>query len=371
MNRNIKLLQGAFSIPGEYLGGVPYGSGHINDTFAATYNQEGTRIRYIHQRINNQVFKDVPALMDNVHRVIAFNQEHLRKLGVEDCSRRCLTLLPAKDGLPYYVDDEGGFWRTYLFIENASTYDRLESPQQAREAAKAFGQFQRLLSDYDGPRLHETIPGFHDTPGRYRKFHNALESDQLNRAAGVKEEIDWFLARERDCGIVVDGLASGEIPERITHNDTKLNNVMLDDTSMEGICVIDLDTVMPGSVLYDFGDMVRSSTNTGDEDAVDLSAIQMDFEVYQALLDGYLPEMKHCLTDRELELLAFSGRLITLEIGLRFLTDYLEGDQYFKVFREGHNLDRCRTQITMVKSMEEQQLKMEKAISREVKKCEF
>jgi hypothetical protein len=309
--------------------------------------------------------------MDNINRVISFNQEHLSDFSVEERSRRCLTLLPAEGGLPYFMDADGGFWRTYLFIENASTYDRVKNLRQAREAAKAFGNFQLLLSTYPGPRLHETIQGFHDTPGRYRQFHDALIHDPLNRANGIKTEINWFLEREKDCGIVVTGLASGEIPERITHNDTKLNNVMLDDESMEGICVIDLDTVMPGSALYDFGDMVRSSANTGDEDGRDLSSIQMDFDVFQAILEGYLPVMKGCLVDRELDLLALSGRLITLEIGLRFLTDYLEGDLYFKIKHETHNLDRCRSQIMMVKSMEEQQSKMEKAVSREVKSCEY
>lgn len=368
---NLRFLQSAFNIPGDFVHGEPYGSGHINDTYAVSYNQSGSPVRYIHQRINNQVFKNVPALMDNIKRVIEFNNAYLLELGIHDRSRRCLTLLPGEGGLPYFVDDDGGYWRTYLFIENASTYDRLENPRQAREAAKAFGNFQHLLSSYDGPRLHETIPGFHDTPKRYQKFHDALQKDVLNRAASVKEEINWFLAREKECGIVVDGLASGEIPERITHNDTKLNNVMLDDQSMEGICVIDLDTVMPGSVLYDFGDMVRSSTNTGEEDSTDLSTVRMDFEVYQALLDGYLPEMKDHLSPMELELLPFSGRLITLEIGLRFLTDYLEGDPYFKVHRDGHNLDRCRTQITMVNSMEEQRSEMEMAVRRETKSCEY
>lgn len=364
---NLKHLKEAFNIPGDYMGAEPYGSGHINDTFASTYNQAGTRLRYIHQRINGNVFKDVPALMDNIARVTVFNQNHLAELGMDDASRRCLTLLFKEDGCPYHIDDEGAYWRTYLFIENASTYDRVESALQAREAAHAFGKFQQLLSDYDGPRLNETIPGFHDTPQRFGKFHAALDRDVMNRAASVKPEIKWLLDREQRAAVVVNGLASGEIPERITHNDTKLNNVMLDDATMEGVCVIDLDTVMPGSALYDFGDLVRTSTNTGTEDTLNLSEVRMDFPLFEALLSGYLSEMKACLSDREADLLAFSGMLITMEIGLRFLTDYLDGDKYFKISREAHNLDRCRTQIALVNSMEQQASAMEQAVKKEFK----
>lgn len=366
---DLGFLQFAFTIPGDYLTAEPYGSGHINDTYAATYSQAGTVVRYIHQRINNTIFRNVPALMDNISRVTEFNQSRMLQMNVPDRSRRCLTLLPTSYGAPFHVDSEGRYWRTYLFIENASTYDLLENAEQARQAARAFGKFQKLLSGLPGKPLHETIPDFHHTPRRYQKFHDILSADPMNRAASVKDEIKWFLEREHFADVIVNGIGSGEIPQRITHNDTKLNNVMLDDVTREGVCVIDLDTVMPGSVLYDFGDMVRSMTNSGNEDSRNLSDVSMRFPVYAALLEGYLSEMRDCLTDRELDLLAFSGKLITMEIGLRFLTDYLDGDRYFKVKREGHNMDRCRSQMAMVESIENQESEMEKAVKKEMQSC--
>lgn len=368
---DLKFLKFAFGIQGDFVSAVPYGSGHINDTYAATYNQAGSNVRYIHQRINHKVFRNVPALMENISRVIQYNQSRLRELHVPDLSRRCLTLLNSACGMPCHMDPDGCYWRTYLFVEHASTYDRLENNRQAREAARAFGKFQKMLSGLPGERLNETIPDFHHTPKRYQKFHDALNADPLNRAASVKDEIAWFLEREHFAGVIVEGMSIGEIPERITHNDTKLNNVMLDDITQEGVCVIDLDTVMPGSALYDFGDMVRSTTNSGNEDSVNRADIQMRFPVFEALLEGYLSEMRETLTDREADLLAFSGKLITLEIGLRFLTDFLEGDNYFKVRRDGHNLDRCRSQMALVGSIEQQEIEMEKAVKKEMQSCAF
>ena len=362
---NLQFLKPAFDLHGDYVAAEPYGSGHINNTFVATYEQADCRVRYLHQRINDKVFQNGPALMNNISRVISFNQAKLREQAVGDVSRRCLTLLESSEGHPYHVDAEGRFWRTYLFLEGARTFDRLENKSQAEAAAMAFGKFQRLLSGFSGKRLNETIPDFHNTPRRYAAFQQIVELDKYNRAAGVRGEIEWFLEREPLAGIVTGALAAGEIPERITHNDTKLNNVMLDDATGEGICVIDLDTVMPGSCLYDFGDMVRSMTNTGSEDAIDYSGVSMSLPVYKALLAGYLAEMRDCLTDRELDLLAFSGKLITLEIGLRFLTDYLGGDRYFKVHREGQNLDRCRSHMALVESIEDQLSEMERAVKRE------
>ena len=366
---NLEFLKGAFKIHGDFVSAGSYGSGHINDTYAAVYSQSGRQVRYLHQRINHKVFRDVPALMDNISRVITFNRARLRQEAVPDPSRRCLTLLPSTTGNPYHVDEEGCFWRTYLFLEGASTYDRLEDRAQAGEAARAFGKFQKMLSGFTGQRLHETIPDFHNTPRRYAAFHRILELDTHNRAAGVRAEVAWFLEREAAAGVVIEALNSGEIPERITHNDTKLNNVMLDDATGEGICVIDLDTVMPGSSLYDFGDMVRSMTNSGREDSQDASGIEMRFPVFKSLMRGYLSEMRDCLTEREVDLLAFSGKLISLEIGLRFLTDYLDGDRYFKVHREGQNLDRCRTHMALVESIERQQSEMEKAVRKEMQSC--
>lgn len=368
---NTSFLQQPFRIQGEFVSSEPYGSGHINDTILATYNQAGREVRYIQQRINRRIFQDIPALMNNIQRVIQHSQDKLAESNASDRSRRSLVLMECVDGLPFHVDKDGEFWRTYHFIENATTYDKVETTLQATEAAKAFGKFQCLLSDLPGERLHETIPCFHDTPARYRRFHEVLGKDGMDRAACVKDEIQWFLDRENWAGTIIDGMANGEIPERITHNDTKLNNVMLDDTSMEGVCVIDLDTVMPGSVLFDFGDMVRTATNSGNEDTTSLNSIQMEMPMFEALVKGYLSAAKPFLVDRELELLAFSGKLITLETGLRFLTDYLDGDNYFKVHRDGHNLDRCRTQMALVSSIESKQSDMEKFVKQELSACAF
>jgi aminoglycoside phosphotransferase (APT) family kinase protein len=366
---DLSFLQPPFGILGDFIDAQPYGSGHINDTYAAVYHQAGRKVRYIHQRINHHIFKDVPRLMDNIRRVTAFAQQRLEEEGAADRSRRSLVLLPGPDGLPFFRDAEGRYWRTYLFIEGAATYDRAEKPLQAREAARAFGKFQALLARFPGERLHETIPGFHDTRARYRKLLAALDADAHNRAAAARKEIDWFRKRESYVDVIVDGLASGEIPERITHNDTKLNNVMLDDTTMEGVCVIDLDTVMPGSALYDFGDLVRTATNRGEEDTRDLAGIGMDMRMFRALTEGYLESIGTVLNEREIELLAFSGKLITFEISMRFLTDFVEGDQYFKTHRDGHNLERCRCQMAMVESIEKQETEMEQVVKERYAEC--
>lgn len=347
-----------FQILGDYVGAEPYGSGHINDTYRAVYNQGGATVRYIHQRINHVIFKDPPALMENIRRVT----EHLRsKLGEQpDASRRTLSLVPARDGRVFHRDPEGNYWRTYLFVERARTFDALESASQACEGAKAFGQFQRLLADLPLPRLHDTIPDFHNTPKRYAALAAAVEADPLNRAKSAAAEIEFALGREAMTHVLLDLQQQGAIPERITHNDTKFNNVMLDDATHEGLCVIDLDTVMPGLALYDFGDMVRTATSPALEDERDLSKVRMLFPMYEALVRGYLSAAGDVLNSTEKQYLAFSGKLITYEIGIRFLTDYLNGDVYFKIRREGHNLDRCRTQFKLIESIEEQESQMQK-----------
>ena len=349
--QSVRAISAQFQILGDFVSVAPYGSGHINDTFCAVYDQGGAPLRYIHQRINHGIFKNPEALMANIERVT-------RHLGAKvahlpDASRRVLTLVPARTGQPFLRDDAGNYWRTYVFVEKAKTYDAIETPQQAFEAAKAFGTFQGLLADLPAPRLHDTIPDFHHTPRRFEALERALQADVRNRAKDAAAEIAFALARKPMTGVLVDALARGELPERVTHNDTKLNNVMLDDTSGEGICVIDLDTVMPGLVLYDFGDLVRTSTSPGREDEKDLSKIFLQFPMFEALVRGYVASAGGFLTPSEKSFLPFSGKLITFEIGIRFLTDYLAGDVYFKVHREGHNLDRCRTQLKLVRSIEE------------------
>jgi len=343
----------AFNIYGEFIGATPYGSGHINDTYCAQFNQGGTRIRYILQRINHKVFKDPLGLMENIQRVT----EHIAaKTAAEpDSSRISLTLLGAKNGRCWHQDESGNFWRTYIFIENARSYDTADSESQAYQAAKAFGRFQCLLADLPAPRLQGTIRDFHHTPRRFAALEQAITADIVNRAIYAKAEIEFALQRKPWTGTLLDA----GLPERVTHNDTKLNNVMLDEATGEGVCVIDLDTVMPGLVLYDFGDMVRTFTSPASEDERALSKITMRFPMFAALVRGYLASAASFLTSFERQYLAFSGKLITFEIGVRFLTDFLAGDTYFKLHREGQNLDRCRAQFKLVESIEQQEEHMQ------------
>jgi Ser/Thr protein kinase RdoA (MazF antagonist) len=353
-----------FAFDGRIVSAAPYGSGHINDTFlTVTEGTEGQR-RFILQRINHQVFKQPDLLMENVARVCAHAQAKLMAAGTSDAHRRALRLTPTHQGKAWHVDQAGNRWRCYDFIEGATGHDVVRSPAQAESAAKAFGAFQALLADLPGERLHETIPDFHHTPSRFARFQAALAKDSHGRAAAAGPEIAFALARAGEVSVVVDALRDGSLPERVTHNDTKLNNVLLDDITQEGACVIDLDTVMPGSALYDFGDLVRTSTSPAAEDETDLSRVRMQLPMFAALVRGYLASARGFLTPREKELLPFAGKLITFEIGLRFLTDWLEGDTYFKIKRPMHNLDRCRTQFKLVASIEEQLPAMREIVER-------
>jgi len=353
---DIQLISRQFQIPGEFVVAEPYGSGHINDTYCARYDQGGSQVRYIHQRINHNVFKNPVALMENVRRITG----HLRQklAGRPDASRRTLTLVASREGQPFHRDEHGNYWRTYIFIEKARTYDAVQTPQQAFEAARAFGRFQQLLADLPGPRLHETIPDFHHTPKRFAALERAITVDACNRAAAASAEIQFALTHKAMTNVLIEA----QLPERITHNDTKFNNVMLDDATGEGICVIDLDTTMPGLALSDFGDQVRTTTSPAREDERDLSKVVMQFPMFEALVRGYLSATREFLTPAEKQYLVFSGKLITFEIGLRFLTDYLSGDTYFKVHRDGHNLDRCRTQFKLVESIIQQEEKMHRLV---------
>ena len=356
MNATIKEVSSHFDIWGDFLWCERYGSGHINDTYLAVFNQAGHQIKYIVQRINTNIFKQPEQLMENISRVL--NHSKLKLKGRKDATRRALTIVNATDGKPFFVDGEGKYWRAYLFVDRARTYDVLESPEFAYQAAKAFGSFQKLLADIPGDRLHETIPNFHNTPSRLADFDKALAADVCGRAESAKAEIEFLQKNRNMASKLLDLMAEGKIPERITHNDTKINNVMLDDETGEGICVIDLDTIMPGISLYDFGDLVRTSTSPAAEDEKDLSKVYARMEMFEALARGFLEGAGGCLTPAEIENMPFSGMLITFEIGVRFLTDYLDGDKYFKTKREGHNLDRCRTQFKLVQSLQEQEDKM-------------
>jgi hypothetical protein len=351
-----------FQIHGDFLSAEPYGTGHINDTYAVYFDLGGSRIRYIAQRINDVVFADPPSLMENVVRVTDHLRRKLATTGSDEISRRAMTVIPTRDGADFHRDEEGRFWRFYVFIEKARTYDTLDSPTQAYEAGRAFGRFQRMLVDLPGPPLHETVPGFHDGPRRLAAFRLALENDPHNRAAGARDEITFVERHASTFDHLPALVASGELPLRNTHNDCKINNVMIDDESGEGICVIDLDTLMPGLALYDFGDMVRTSTCRAAEDTLQLESVGVKRKFFERLATGYLSEASEFLTSCERDHLVFAGKLITLIIGTRFLTDHLAGDVYFKIHRPGHNLDRCRTQLRMVDSILRQEGELEAAV---------
>ncbi|QSH41228.1 aminoglycoside phosphotransferase family protein [Lentisphaerota bacterium ZTH] len=356
MRHDVKKVKDNFDILGDFISAAPYGSGHINDTYRVVVDQGGTEVHYIFQRINHNIFKNPPALMDNIRRVT----DHINsKIHDEDeASRHSLYVIRTTEGKPYYHDLDGNFWRAYIFIEKAMTYDIIESEQQAFQAAQAFGTFQKELVDIPGKRLHETIPDFHHTPRRIAMLEAAIAADVMDRVKSAQPEIDFVLKRKAEAEILIKLQEQGQLPERITHNDTKLNNVMIDDETGEGICVIDLDTVMPGLIHYDFGDMVRTSTSPAAEDEKDLSKVYMQFNMFEALLRGYLSTAGDFLTPVEKEYLPFAGKLVTLTIGLRFLTDYLQGDIYFKTRHDEHNLDRCRTQFKLIESIEQQMDKM-------------
>ncbi|MCF7668448.1 MAG: aminoglycoside phosphotransferase family protein [Verrucomicrobia bacterium] len=351
-----------FDIYGEILHAEPCKIGHINETYSATYSQGGAVIRYVHQKINQSVFKDPPAVMDNILRVTRHLRAKLTNSTFNDITRRTLTVIPAIDGNPYFQDDENDYWRTYIFLEGVQTFEAVQSPKQAFQAGKAFGEFQQMLSDLPGKRLNETIPDFHNSRKRFNTFAKAVQNDKCNRARYAKKEIDFALANEPLVDVLLDAHKKGKIPERITHNDTKFNNVMLDMESGRQMCVIDLDTVMPGLIHYDFGDMVRTTTSPTVEDEIDLSKVHMDMKMFEALARGYTEAANGFITKQEKALLAFAGKLITFTIGLRFLADYLNGDIYFRVHRPGHNLDRCRTQFKLVESIARQEDKMRKFI---------
>ncbi len=338
-----------FEVKGGFRSAIPHGTGHIHDTYCVTFDAGDREERIILQRINTLVFKNPVAVMENIKRVT----DHLRSRlnGEADLDRRVLRLVPTQDGASWHVDADGQFWRAYRFIEGAHTYDSVESPRQAFEAAKAFGDFQRLLADLPEPRLHESIPEFHNTGKRFAAFERAVAEDAAQRGAEAQDEIAFAISRRT----IATGLLDAELPERVTHNDTKLNNVLLDDETGEGICVIDLDTAMPGLAAYDFGDMVRTMTSRAAEDERILSRVAMDFELFESVLRGYLQGAASFLTEREFDTLIIGAKVIVFEQGIRFLSDHLAGDTYYKVSRPGQNLDRCRTQFKLLKSIEEQQ----------------
>ncbi|MES2696811.1 MAG: aminoglycoside phosphotransferase family protein [Verrucomicrobiota bacterium] len=338
-------LTDAFAVPERLIEAGPYGNGHINETYVLVTkgDAKGGRKRYVAQKINHRIFKNVPALMDNVRRVTA----HLGKL-----SPRALALVPTRSGEALWQDPAGNWWRLYDFIEGAHTVDQATSEAQSCETARAFGAFQAQLADLPGGRLHETIQNFHHTRDRFEKLRAALAADVKGRAVEVRDELAFAFAREAETDVLVGFLARGEVKERVTHNDTKINNVMLDDITGRGVAVIDLDTVMPGLALYDFGEMVRTSASSTAEDDPDPSRMHVRLPLFRQLVMGYLETAGGVLNATERGHLGFAGKMMAYENGIRFLTDYLQGDVYFRIKQPQHNLVRCRTQFALVRSIE-------------------
>ncbi|MFQ6005482.1 MAG: phosphotransferase enzyme family protein [Woeseia sp.] len=335
-----------FDLPGDFVSEDRIDTGLINDTFVASFNQAGRIARFVVQRINKDVFPYPEALMENVTRVT----QHLG--GKTDGDHIILEI--AKDGKSFCEDADGDYWRVYPFIEGTHTIDTVEFRMQAREAAAAFGRFQAVLLDLPGPRLHETIPEFHDTAARYRRFADVLDRDKHNRAMLCKPEINKALAYQDAVGILSALHERGEVPERVTHNDAKINNVLFDDETGRAVCIIDLDTVMPGLALYDFADLVRTVTTPVAEDEKNPASARMRINMYKELVEGYLSAACGFLNRAELENLSVAGKVITIEMGLRFLTDFLDGDKYFRIGRPNQNLDRCRIQFALATSIDEQ-----------------
>lgn len=345
------------ALNGFEFGGEPvlqgkYGNGHINYTYLVHIVKDGGQKRIILQQMNKSIFKKPVEVMGNILGVTS----HLRKKIVErggNPERETLNIVCAKDKKPYFVDSEGEYWRAYHFIEGATCYDQVASDEDFYQSGYAFGNFQCLLADYPAETLYETIPQFHDTAKRFRDFNKAVEADVMGRAASVQKEIEFALAREADTAVLGNMLAKGELPLRVTHNDTKLNNIMIDDQTRQGICVIDLDTVMPGLSVHDFGDSIRFGASTAAEDERNLDKVSCSMHLLEVFNRGFQKGCQGRLTDTEIEMLPMGAKMMTYECGIRFLADYLEGDHYFQIHREKHNLDRARTQFKLVADMEQ------------------
>ena len=355
-----------FKFQGEFVAAREFEFGHINDTYILYFNGNGNiqdkdEFRYILQRINQNVFKDPPQLMENIVKVV----QHLRrKIAARggDPRRETLNIVPSIEGANYFRCSQGGYWRAYEYIEGTQSYQVVENAAQFYGAGRVVGKFQHMLSDFPADELHETIPDFHNTSKRYEALMNAVERDPLHRASNALPEIDMVRARAGELSRLIDMQHRGSLPVRVIHNDTKFNNVLIDDKTGEGVCLVDLDTVMPGLALYDFGDAIRYGTNRAGEDQKDLSRVQMEMELFEEFCRGYFEEAGEFLTAEEVQCLAFSAWLITMEVGIRFLTDYLEGDIYFKTQREGQNLNRARTQFKLVEDMEAKYEQMEAVV---------
>ena len=361
-NFDFKAISKQFCLYGDLVSVAPYGNGHINSTYIVDADP-----KCILQRVNTDIFRHPEQVMENISAVTAHLRRKIEAAG-GDPLRETLTLLPTLDGKPYYMAPDGSCFRLYRFIEGTVSYDTAETPELFAASARAFGKFQNMLADFPSEKLYETIPHFHDTTDRLKNFRASVAANKSGRAASVQDEINFVLARADQVSAVTDAIADGTVPLRVTHNDTKLNNVMLDEKTGEGVCVIDLDTVMPGSLLYDYGDSLRFGASTGAEDEQDLSKISFDLTYFEAYTDAFLSELANSITPKEVELLPFSAKLMTLECGMRFLADHIDGDTYFRVHRENHNLDRCRTQFKLVADMESKMDEMKAIVAKCSKK---
>lgn len=349
MEGHIQLAVRNFAIEGTFIDAKLHKNGHINSTYLSVWDTPAGRRNYIHQQINHIIFPDVDGLMRN----IALVTDHLRSRMAGSKTGECtLDIIPTLDGKLYYQDMEGNYWRTYSFIPDSESYDQAQNLNHAYEAAKAFGRFVACLADMDPGLLTETIPHFHDTPRRIATLKEVIEADPWNRVQSVKNEIAFVLEREEVAGILMKNIASGVLPLRVTHNDMKLNNLLFDRKTGHPVCVVDLDTCMPGSSLFDFGDLVRITSVPSAEDEQDLSKVRFDFPIYCELVRGYLESYGGVMSKGEIELLPYGPLVITLTIGIRFLSDYIAGDKYFRIHRPSHNIDRARTQFKVVSDME-------------------
>ncbi len=342
----------------------PYGNGHINDTFLLRYKTpENIEKKYILQRMNHNIFKNPQQLMENVVHITEYLRQTILSQG-GDPDRETLNVWKTLDGANWYQDSNKNYWRVFPFIENSICLEKVESEKDFYDSAVAFGNFQKMLADFPVQTLHETIPNFHNTVSRFQDFKKAIQEADKNRATLAKAEIAFALDREQDASILTDLLAKGKLPLRVTHNDTKLNNILLDADTHKALCIIDLDTVMPGLSLYDFGDSIRFGASTGAEDEPDLSKVELDLSLFEAFTKGYLEGCAGSLTKTEIELLPVGAKLMTFECGIRFLADFLTGDHYFKVHRENHNLDRARTQFKLVADMEAKWNEMQSIVNK-------
>ncbi len=364
MTPDIRAVAARFDLAGDFVRAEPLAGGHINDSHIVTVAHDRDCRRYLLQKLNTRVFPRPELVMSNIQRVAEYLAAQLQAQNVPDLRRRALTLVPTCDGGVFWRDDEGACWRACRFVERTRTHQAVRSPELAYQAGRAFGEFQHLLADLPAPPLHETIPDFHNTPLRYAAFERALSADRRNRAAQAKPEIKAAQAWQRLAGVLLNLRDGGEIPERVVHNDAKISNLLFDEANLEPLCVVDLDTVMPGLSLFDFGDMVRSMTSPTDEDERDLSRVELQVPLFEALVRGYVEATGDMLNAVERDHLVFAGKLITLEQAVRFLTDFLNGDEYYKTSRPGHNLDRCRTQFKLIESIVRREDELQRLVER-------